>query len=55
MIGYATKTKGYRIWLLKNRKVIKTIHVKIDDSKNVVDTLFDTERKDQKITTASTI
>nr|XP_042899184.1 uncharacterized protein LOC110282258 [Parasteatoda tepidariorum] len=38
--GYAVNTKGYRIYLPKDRKTIETIHVKIDESKNGVKTLF---------------
>ncbi|GBO28103.1 Retrovirus-related Pol polyprotein from transposon TNT 1-94 [Araneus ventricosus] len=39
-VGYARKTKGYRIWLLRKKDVIKTIHAKIDESKNGVMTSF---------------
>lgn len=38
--GYAVNTKGYRVYLPKERKTIETIHVKIDESKNGAKTLF---------------
>jgi hypothetical protein len=40
MVGYAVKTKGYRIWLPKDRKVIETIHVNINENKNGVQSLY---------------
>ncbi|UYV73851.1 hypothetical protein LAZ67_11001138, partial [Cordylochernes scorpioides] len=49
MVGYATKTKGYRIWLPADRKVIETIHVFIDEAKKGVDTLFGTASRVQYV------
>lgn len=40
LVGYATGTKGYRIFIPKEHKVIETIHVKIDETKNGVNSLF---------------
>ncbi|GBM99278.1 hypothetical protein AVEN_80608-1 [Araneus ventricosus] len=33
LIGYALRTKGYRIFLPKENKVIETIYVYVDESK----------------------
>ncbi|GBM34909.1 Retrovirus-related Pol polyprotein from transposon TNT 1-94 [Araneus ventricosus] len=40
LIGYAVNRRGYRVWLPKERKVVESIHVKIDETKNGVKTLF---------------
>lgn len=34
MFGYAQKTKGYRIWLIEDAKLIETINVRFDESQN---------------------
>ncbi|GBM41317.1 Retrovirus-related Pol polyprotein from transposon RE1 [Araneus ventricosus] len=41
LVGYAVNKRGYRVWLPKERKVVESIHVKIDEAKNGVKTLFD--------------
>ncbi|GBM44103.1 Retrovirus-related Pol polyprotein from transposon TNT 1-94 [Araneus ventricosus] len=41
LVGYAVNRRGYRVWLPKERKVVESIHVKIDETKNGVKTLFD--------------
>ncbi|GBM90457.1 Retrovirus-related Pol polyprotein from transposon TNT 1-94 [Araneus ventricosus] len=38
--SYAVNRRGYRVWLPKERKVVESIHVKIDETKNGVKTLF---------------
>ncbi|GBL69431.1 Retrovirus-related Pol polyprotein from transposon TNT 1-94, partial [Araneus ventricosus] len=40
LVGYAVNRRGYRVWLPKERKVVESIHVKIDETKNGVKTLF---------------
>ncbi|GBM32499.1 hypothetical protein AVEN_156593-1 [Araneus ventricosus] len=40
LVGYSLRTKGYRIFLPNENKVIETIHVYIDESKNGVRSLF---------------
>ncbi|GBN92280.1 Retrovirus-related Pol polyprotein from transposon TNT 1-94 [Araneus ventricosus] len=40
LVGYAVNRRGYRVWLPKERKVVESIHVKIDEMKNGVKTLF---------------
>ena len=40
LVGYAVKTKGYRVWLPKSKQVIESVHVRIEESKNGVGTLF---------------
>lgn len=35
MMGYATSTRGYRIWFPKERKLIETSNVRIDETKKV--------------------
>ncbi|GFV23395.1 retrovirus-related Pol polyprotein from transposon TNT 1-94 [Trichonephila clavipes] len=37
MLGYALSTKGYRIWLIEENKVIETINVRFDEGKRGVD------------------
>ncbi|GFX64449.1 retrovirus-related Pol polyprotein from transposon TNT 1-94 [Trichonephila clavipes] len=37
MLGYALSTKGYRIWLIEENKVIETIKVRFDEGKRGVD------------------
>ncbi|GBN00819.1 hypothetical protein AVEN_208715-1 [Araneus ventricosus] len=37
MIGYALHTKGYRIWLRDEKKLIETINVRFDENTKVVD------------------
>lgn len=39
-VGYASTTKGYRVFIPSKRKVVETIHVKVDETKNGVVTLF---------------
>ncbi|GBN71268.1 Retrovirus-related Pol polyprotein from transposon TNT 1-94 [Araneus ventricosus] len=38
LVGYAVNRRGYRVWLPKERKVVESIHVKIDETKNGVKT-----------------
>ncbi|GFS88005.1 retrovirus-related Pol polyprotein from transposon TNT 1-94 [Trichonephila clavipes] len=33
MIGYAQRTKGYRIWLIDENKLVETINVRFDENK----------------------
>ncbi|GFT89428.1 retrovirus-related Pol polyprotein from transposon TNT 1-94 [Trichonephila clavipes] len=33
MMGYAQRTKGYRIWLIDENKLVETINVKFDENK----------------------
>ncbi|GFY41037.1 gag_pre-integrs domain-containing protein [Trichonephila inaurata madagascariensis] len=33
MMGYAQHTKGYRIWLIDEKKLIETINVTFDENK----------------------
>ncbi|GBM74968.1 Retrovirus-related Pol polyprotein from transposon TNT 1-94 [Araneus ventricosus] len=40
LVGYAVNRRGYRVWLPKERKVVESIHIKIDETKNGVKTLF---------------
>ncbi|GBN10275.1 Retrovirus-related Pol polyprotein from transposon TNT 1-94 [Araneus ventricosus] len=40
LVCYAVNRRGYRVWLPKERKVVESIHVKIDETKNGVKTLF---------------
>ncbi|GBO20632.1 Retrovirus-related Pol polyprotein from transposon TNT 1-94 [Araneus ventricosus] len=40
LVDYAVNGRGYRAWLPKERKVVESIHVKIDETKNGVKTLF---------------
>ncbi|GBN56831.1 Retrovirus-related Pol polyprotein from transposon TNT 1-94 [Araneus ventricosus] len=40
LVGYAVNRRGYRVWLPKERKVVESIHVKIDETKNGVKALF---------------
>ncbi|GBM13168.1 Retrovirus-related Pol polyprotein from transposon TNT 1-94 [Araneus ventricosus] len=40
LVGCAVNRRGYRVWLPKERKVVESIHVKIDETKNGVKTLF---------------
>ncbi|GBN77035.1 Retrovirus-related Pol polyprotein from transposon TNT 1-94 [Araneus ventricosus] len=40
LVGYAVNRRGYRVWLPKERKVVESIQVKIDETKNGVKTLF---------------
>ncbi|GBO41943.1 Copia protein [Araneus ventricosus] len=40
LVGYSLRTKGYRVFLPNENKVIETIHVYIDESKNGVRSLF---------------
>jgi hypothetical protein len=44
-VGYASRTKGYRVYLPGERKVIESIHVKIDESRKSVETLFGKDRE----------
>ncbi|GFU91903.1 retrovirus-related Pol polyprotein from transposon TNT 1-94 [Trichonephila clavipes] len=37
MLGYALSTKGYRIWLIEENKVVETINVRFDEGKRGVD------------------
>ncbi|GFW61802.1 retrovirus-related Pol polyprotein from transposon TNT 1-94 [Trichonephila clavipes] len=37
MLGYALSTKGYRIWLIEENKVVETINVRFDERKRGVD------------------
>ncbi|GBM21333.1 Copia protein [Araneus ventricosus] len=39
--GSLAYIRGYRVWLPKERKVVESIHVKIDETKKGVKTLFD--------------
>ncbi|KAF8789255.1 Retrovirus-related Pol polyprotein like [Argiope bruennichi] len=39
-MGYAVSRRGYRVWLPKEGKIEESIHVKIDETKNGVQTLF---------------
>ncbi|GBN60625.1 Retrovirus-related Pol polyprotein from transposon TNT 1-94 [Araneus ventricosus] len=39
LVGYSLRTKGYRVFLPNENKVIETIHVYIDESKNGVRSL----------------
>lgn len=34
LVGYALKTKGYRVWLPSENRVEESIHVRFDESKN---------------------
>ncbi|GFT84841.1 hypothetical protein TNCV_2768151 [Trichonephila clavipes] len=36
MLGYALSTKGYRIWLIEEKKVVETINVRFDEGKGGV-------------------
>ncbi|GBM63072.1 hypothetical protein AVEN_39822-1 [Araneus ventricosus] len=40
LVGYAVNRRGYRVWLPKERKVVESIQVKIDETKNGLKTLF---------------
>ncbi|GBN54255.1 Retrovirus-related Pol polyprotein from transposon TNT 1-94 [Araneus ventricosus] len=40
LVGYVVNRRIYRVWLPKERKVVESIHVKIDETKNGVKTLF---------------
>ncbi|GBM55900.1 Retrovirus-related Pol polyprotein from transposon TNT 1-94 [Araneus ventricosus] len=40
LVGYAVNRRGYRVRLPKERKVVESIHIKIDETKNGVKTLF---------------
>ncbi|GFY29749.1 uncharacterized protein TNCV_1813271 [Trichonephila clavipes] len=40
MLGYACSTRGYRIWLLDEKKLIKTCNVLFDESKRVSNGIF---------------
>ncbi|GFU92332.1 retrovirus-related Pol polyprotein from transposon TNT 1-94 [Trichonephila clavipes] len=33
MMGYAQRTKGYRIWLIDENKLVETINVRFDENK----------------------
>lgn len=33
MLGYAKQTKGYRIWLIDDNKLVETIDVRFDETK----------------------
>ncbi len=37
MCGYAQSTKGYRIWVIDDQKIVETINVRFDESKRGVD------------------
>ncbi|GFT22243.1 retrovirus-related Pol polyprotein from transposon TNT 1-94 [Trichonephila clavipes] len=39
MMGYAQRTKGYRIWLIDKNKLVETINVRFDENKRVKDSL----------------
>ncbi|GFW94876.1 gag_pre-integrs domain-containing protein [Trichonephila clavipes] len=36
MMGYAQRTKGYRIWLIDENKLVETINVRFDENKRVI-------------------
>ncbi|GBM63253.1 hypothetical protein AVEN_110939-1 [Araneus ventricosus] len=42
MIGYGIKTRGYRVWVPKQRRVIETTRVSINEHKNGVKHLYGT-------------
>ncbi|GBN07472.1 Retrovirus-related Pol polyprotein from transposon TNT 1-94 [Araneus ventricosus] len=42
MIGYGIKTRGYRLWVPTQRRVIETTHVSINEHKNGVKHLYGT-------------
>ncbi|GFU90237.1 retrovirus-related Pol polyprotein from transposon RE1 [Trichonephila clavipes] len=35
MMGYAQRTKGYRIWLIDENKLVETINVRFDENKGI--------------------
>ncbi|GFV26744.1 15-hydroxyprostaglandin dehydrogenase [Trichonephila clavipes] len=37
MLGYALSTKGYRIWLIEENKVVETMNIRFDEGKRGVD------------------
>ncbi|XP_071040300.1 uncharacterized protein [Parasteatoda tepidariorum] len=45
LVGYATRTKGYRIYIPEERRVVETIHASFDKTKNGVETLFGKNKK----------
>ena len=44
LVGYALKTKGYRVYIPKDRKVIESVHVRIDETKKGVKSLYGGDR-----------
>ncbi|GFW12771.1 retrovirus-related Pol polyprotein from transposon TNT 1-94 [Trichonephila clavipes] len=36
MMGYAQRTKGYRIWLIDENKLVETINVRFDENKRII-------------------
>ncbi|KFM74814.1 Copia protein, partial [Stegodyphus mimosarum] len=45
MVGYAKETRGYRIWLPEERRLIETCNVKFDEKVNAVDDILDQKSK----------
>lgn len=45
MIGYAQKTKGYRIWLKGGNKNVETINVRFDEKASGVEAVLDRKQK----------
>ncbi|GFQ71927.1 retrovirus-related Pol polyprotein from transposon RE1 [Trichonephila clavata] len=37
MMGYAQRTKGYRIWLIEENKLVETINVRFDEYRKGID------------------
>ncbi|GFR22020.1 retrovirus-related Pol polyprotein from transposon TNT 1-94 [Trichonephila clavata] len=37
MMGYAQRTKGYRIWLIEENKLVETIDVRFDEYRKGID------------------
>lgn len=48
LVGYALKTKGYRIWLPEEKQIIETVHVNIDETKNGLSEIFRKKQNYQK-------
>lgn len=49
MLGYAFDTKGYRIWLPEENRLIETCNVKFNEQKIAVDSILDPKRTSRNV------